>query len=286
MTAILRRATPNDFDAICAFLTKHMNPAFPPKRWRALFTHGWCSGKPDFGIVAEDNGKIVGFHGHICSHRIIDGCWERFTNFTSWYIHKEYRKNGLGSKMLEMATADPETTYTVFSLSPKRIDFFKSLGMNVLEEERLLWRKTGVPYDNLELVVDPGKIRSHSAPQDLPFFDDHVPLRVMPVLVTTRCSQCLLLLSRAIKHGDRVYYDVLYRSNPELFTQRAQHIAEALLPDNECVLAADRRFVEDDGPGAEVEIIKSPRFYKSSRVHPRDIDLTYSELSLLGLKLD
>ncbi|NDV20458.1 GNAT family N-acetyltransferase [Pseudodesulfovibrio sp. JC047] len=285
MTAILRRATPNDFDAICELLHTYMNPAFSIQRWRALFTHGWCSGKPDFGIVADDNGAVVGFHGHICSHRIIDGYWERFTNFTSWYIRKEYRKNGLGSKMLEMATADPETTYTVFSLSPKRIEFFKSLGMNVLDEERLLWRKQGKLYDNLELIVDPVKIRAQSAPYDLPFFDDHIPLRVMPVLVATRCAQCLLLLARAVKN-DRVYYDVLYRSNPALFTQRVQDIAEALLPDSECVLAADRRFVDDDGPGAEVEVIKSPRFYKSSRVEPRDIDLTYSELSLLGLKLD
>ena len=35
-----------------------------------------------------------------------------------------------------------------------------------------------------------------------------------------------------------------------------------------------------------VEPLPSPRFYKSSRVLPPDIDLAYSEIVLLGLELD
>lgn len=285
MTAILRRMTPADIDDVCALLHEHMNPNFSVARWRALFSPSWCDGKPDLGIVAEDNGRIVGVHGHVCSYRVIDGHRERFLNFTSWYILKEYRKQGLGSGMLAMATADPEVTCTVFSLSPRQTDFFKTLGMNVLEEERLLWRRTGKEYENLDLVSDPVKIRQCCDLGDIRVFDDHKDLPVIPVLVMTRCTQCLLFLSRAVKHGGVIYYDVLYRSNPKLFTERVQDIAEALLPDDECVLAADRRFVDGDA-GGEIETIKSPRFFKSNRVQPKDIDLAYSEISLLGLKLD
>ncbi|WP_272698947.1 GNAT family N-acetyltransferase [Desulfovibrio sp. Fe33] len=285
MTATLRRMMPEDIDAVCTLLHDHMNPNFTPKRWKALFAPSWCGADHDMGIVAEDNGRIVGVHGHVCSYRVIDGHRERFRNFSSWYILKEYRKQGLGSAMVEMATSDPEVTCTVFSLSPKRIDFFKTLGMNVLEEERLLWRKTGKPYENLELVSDPVKIRQCCDLGDIRVFDDHRELPVIPVLVMTRCTQCLLFLSRAIKHDGVIYYDVLYRSNPVMFTERIQDIAEALLPDDECVLAADRRFLNSDA-GGEVETIKCPRFYKSKRVQPRDVDLAYSEISLLGLKLD
>jgi len=286
MTTTLRRAEPRDIDSICTLLYTNMNPDFPVARWKALFTPTWCTDNPDMGIVAEDGDRIVGYHGHICSYRTIGGRRERFVNFTSWYILKEYRTQGLGSSMLEMATADPETTYTVFSLSPKRIDFFKTLGLNVLEEERLLWRKTGAPYTNLELIHDPEQILMRANPDEIKILNDHLDLPVTPVLVSTKCTQCLLLLSIAKKGGGITYYDVLYRSNPGLFTERAPHIAEAMLPGEDCVLAADRRFVEDDENGAEVETIQSPRFYKSTRVKPRDIDLAYSELMLLDLKLD
>ena len=285
MTAILRPVTPADFDSICALLHGHMNQRFSVDRWRALFHHGWCVEKPDFGIVAEDQGRIVGFHGHVCSQRLVANRPERFVNFTSWYILPEYRRQGLGSAMLEMATSDPKATYTVFSLSPKRIEFFKTLGMTVLEEERLLWRRTGATYENLELITEPAKIRQCCDLDDIQVFDDHSNMPVTLVLVSTRCTQCLLILSKAVKHGGVTYYDVLYRSNAALFSERIQHIAEALLPDGDCVLAADRRFLDSPGSG-EVEVLRSPRFFKSSRVRPRDVSLAYSEIPLLNLKLD
>ncbi|QJB55773.1 GNAT family N-acetyltransferase [Pseudodesulfovibrio sp. zrk46] len=286
MNAILRRAEPGDFDAICELLHENMNAHFPVERWRKLFTHGWSDEDPDYGVVAVDGDKIVGFHGHICSHRRVGERRERFVNFTSWYILKPYRGNGLGRQMLEMATADPNTTYTVCSLSPKRVDFFKTLGLDVLDTERLLWRKDGHEYENLDFIDDPEVIAMRANPDEVEVLKDHAGLKVTPILLSTRCTQCLLLLSISVKKDDVTYYDVLYRSNPGLFSDRVFDIAEAILPDGNAVLAADRRFVEGDAPRAEVETLVSPRFYKTGRVKPRNVDLAYSEIVLLDLKLD
>lgn len=286
MTATLRPAQPGDIDAICTLLHEHMNPDFSVDRWQALFSPQWCMDHPDMGIVAVDGEVIVGFHGHICSHRTVGTRRERFVNFSSWYIRKEYRGQGLGRQMLEMATADPNTTYTVCSLSPKRVDFFKTLGLDVLDTERLLWRRDGHAFDNLELIHDQEKMLQWANPDELKVLEDHQGLSATPVLVTTRCTQCLLLLSITRKKGGVLYYDVLYRSNPGMFTDRVADIAQALLPEGDVVLAADRRFVENDGDGAEVEAIISPRFYKTGRVKPRNVDLAYSEIVLLDLKLD
>ncbi|WP_419785661.1 N-acetyltransferase family protein [Pseudodesulfovibrio sp.] len=286
MNPILRRAETRDIDAICNLLSTYMNPDFPPERWRALFSAKWCGRKPDIGLVVEDEGTIVGFHGHVCSSRPMGLKRERFVNFSSWYLKKEYRGQGLGRAMVEMATSDPDSTYVVCSLSPKRVDFFKRLGLDVLDTERLVWRDDGKPVENLELFTDPAEIARLASPPDALVLEHHTGLSAVPVLVSTRCCLCLLLLSVSKKGDDTLYYDVLYRSNPGLFTERAADIARALLPDGDCVLAADRRFVEDDAPEAEVEQLPSPRFYKSSRVLPADIDLAYSEIVLLGLKLD
>lgn len=286
MTATLRPATPKDITAISQLLHEHMNPAFPVERWKHLFTPNWCPEDPDIGIVAVDGDTVVGFHGHICSTRLIGNKRFRFKNFTSWYLRKEYRGQGLGRKMLEMATADDDVTYTVCSLSPKRIEYFKTMGLAVLDTERLLWRKDGHEYENLEIIIDPKTIAKRANPDEVEVLEDHVGLPVTPVLVSTRCTQCLLLIAIATKRGGTTYYDILYRSNPGLFTDRAPDIAQALLPDGDFVLAADRRFVEKESDEAEVETIESPRFYKSSRIRPRNVDLAYSEIVLLDLKLD
>lgn len=285
-TATLRRAKPGDIAAICELLHTHMNSDFSVERWRKLFEPQWCLDNPDMGIVAVDGNRIVGFHGHVCSHRTIGNREYRFVNFSSWYLLKEYRGQGLGRKMLEMAVSRPDTTYVVCSLSPKRIDYFKTLGMDVLDTERLLWRKEGHEYENLDIIDDPEVIAMRANPDEVAILKDHEGLKITPILVSTKCTQCLLLLSISKKAGGRIYYDVLYRSNPGMFTDRAPDIAQALLPDGDCVLAADRRFVENDAPEAEVEQIKSPRFFKSDQVKPRNVDLAYSEIVLLELKLD
>ncbi len=286
MTAFLRRAEPRDIDGICTLLHTYMNSKFSMERWHKLFEPNWCMDNPDMGLVVEDDGEIVGFHGHICSYRNIGNRQKRFVNFTSWYIRKEYRSHGFGRAMLEMATEDPNTTYMVCSLSPKRIEFFKTLGLEVLDTERYLWRKDGHDIDDLELILDPEDIARYANPDEVEIMQHHQGLNVTPVLVSTCCTQSLLLLSIVQKGNDVTYYDVLYRSNANMFSARVSDIAEALLPEGDCVLAADKRFVENDAPEAEVEIIQSPRFWKTSDVRPRNVDLAYSEIVLLDMKLD
>ncbi len=191
----------------------------------------------NIGIVAEDNGKIVGFHGHVCSSRPLGMRLERFVNFTSWYVLKEYRGQGLGSAMVRMAISEPDTTYMVCSLSPKRVDFYKKLGLDVLETERFVWRRDGHEYDNLEFIVDVNQILMRANPAEAKVVEDHLGLDVTPILVSTRCTQCLLLLSITRKKDDVTYYDVLYRSNPlcllparEILPKRCSRTMSASLP--------------------------------------------------------
>lgn len=285
MTPKIRRVEAKDIPAICELLHENMNRGFEIERWRRLFEPNWCSGPPeDMGLVVEDAGKIVGFHGHICSHRMVAGRREKFVNFSSWYLLKPYRSLGLGGKMVRKAIEDPEATYTVFSLSPKRTDMFRTLGMKQLEDQRLFWRKKG-PAD-LEITTDVDDIWYRVWPEEQRFLDDNSPYGVEACLVASMCDECLVLFTVAEKSNGTTYYDVLYRNNPRMFCEFAQSIANAILPDGDTVLAADRRFVLGGGLDAQMETIQAPRFYKSPRLAPEDVDLLYSELQLLGLKLD
>ncbi len=284
MSVTIRPACIEDIPAICTMLHEHMNAKFSVERWRGMFKPGWNAVPKEIGLVVEDAGRIVGFHGHICSHRMIGGKRERFVNFSSWYLCREYRGQGLGSTMVRTAIQTPNTTYTVFSLSPKRVDMFRGLGLELLEEERLLWRKRG--GHDLTLFTDTDVIQYRVWPEQQRILLDNLPYGIKACLVSIMCEECLVLYRESVKQGGRTYFDVLYRSNPRLFTETAQDLANALLPDEDAVLAADKRFVLGPGLDATVERIASPRFYRSETVAREDVDLLYSELQLLDLKLD
>lgn len=265
-------------------LNENMNSRFEIERWRRLFEPGWYEAPRDLGLVVEDAGQIVGFHGHICSHRMIDGQRERFVNFSSWYLCKPYRSAGLGGQLVRRALEDPDVTYTVFSLSPKRTEMFRTLGMEPLEEERLLWSKRGP--GEIDYTTDVDNIWYRVWPEEQRLLDDNNPYGVEACLVSAMCDECLVLYTVARKGDGTMYYDVLYRNNPAMFTECAQSIANAILPEGDAVFAADRRFALGGGLDAQVEKIQSPRFFRSAHVEREHVDLLYSELQLLGLKLD
>ena len=78
---------------------------------------------------------------------------------------------------------------------------------------------------------------------------------------------------------------VIYRaSDRDLLARHGRQIADALLSEG-AVLEVDRRLV---GPGAQPDRVEEPRaaqLYLPGVVPPEDLDLLYSELPLLDLKL-
>ncbi|WP_018124213.1 GNAT family N-acetyltransferase [Desulfovibrio oxyclinae] len=286
MTAIIRAMEMDDVEEVCNLLHNHMNPDFSPERWSRLFVRDWCIAEPELGLVVEDKGEIVGFHGHVCSRRCIGNEWKRFVNFTSWYLRKEYRGQGLGTGLVKKAIERRDTTYTVFSLSPKRIELFRKLGLQPLDTQRLVWSKRD-PQTVICVDDDPESIRWKVECEHSRVMLDNLPFNIKPYLVSTNCNQCLLITNEAIKNGGVHYHDVLYRSNPAFLAAHAQDIANALLRDDNHVLAADKRFHPGPQPlDATVETIASPRFYLSEEIPAECVDLLYSELQLLDMKLD
>jgi hypothetical protein len=111
-------------------------------------------------------------------------------------------------------------------------------------------------------------------------------LPATPMLIEAEGGQALLFFSIKRKGKDVTWFDLLHASDRALFAAQAQALANAVLPDGPAVLAADCRFVEGSATGAERQVLPVPRFYKTQRLEPHEIDHLYTELQLLDLKLD
>lgn len=294
MEPFIRRAGPGDIDPVAALLHARMNPKIPVARWRRLMTYGWLADKPDLGRVVDWDGRIVGFLGMVHADRLIAGRTERVIDISSWYLDKALRGRGLGAGLMRSALADPDPTYCTMTASRLRLPIFQAVGFKVLDDERLVWRRSGGADPGLAVTRAPDAVRAAVDDAQARMLDDHAGLALTPVLAAAGGARCLLVFSVKRKGADVETWDVLHVADRGFLAAHGQALADALLPDGPAVLAADCRFVAGSAPrappgappGAAAEPLPVPRFYKSARLARHEIDHLYNELQLLDLKLD
>lgn len=291
MSTVIRAAESGDIDAICNLLHTKMNSKFSVERWSRLMSYPWLEKKPDFGKVVESDGKILGYTGLIYSQRMIGDAQsgfrkERFASMSSWYLDKSLRGRGLGKGMLLATMEDSSQTFTIFTNSSKPIGIVKALGYQVLDDRRYHWHKAGTASSGITLIKDFQSIRSRATDIQKQILDDMQSMPVTPVWLEVDGRQALLIFSIKSKGEDVLWFDLLYTSDAELFTDCAQSLADSLLPGTPAVLAADSRLIKPPPADTICERLPVERHYLSKTVEPRDIDFLYSELQLLDLKLD
>ena len=293
MSAQIRPAVASDVEAICSLLHEKMNSRIPVSRWRNLMTYRWLDNKPDFGRVVESKGNILGFCGMVYADRKVGNASEgmrdeRIVSMSSWYLDKSLRGQGLGREMLLSAIEDRSLTYATLTNSRKPLGIVESLGFRVLEDHRYLWKRNRATADQAEIHVtqDLAQLRSSVESSQHQLLDDMSGLPLVPMLLEFRDKQALLFFSIKSKGADVTWFDLMYASDPALFAECAQPLANYLLPDTPAVLASDSRFFLQPPIGVVPERLPVARYFVSERVKPGEIDNLYSELQLLDLKLD
>ena len=289
MSAFVRAAVESDIGGICQLLHNKMNSKIPVERWRKLMTYEWLDDKPDFGRVVDKNGEVAGFCGMVYSDRLLGSEQtgrriERLVSMSSWYLDRSLRGMGLGSKMLVSSIADPMMTYATLTNSPKPLAIQEAVGLRVLEDHRYLWRRKST--QTIELEAQYKTIVDLVPEHEKALLNDMASQPLTPYLLQADGINNLLFFSIKRKAEQITWYDLMYASDLNHFSIHAQGLADTLLPHSPSILAADGRFVTKPAPDAVREMLPVPRYFKSERVEPHEVDHLYSELQLLDLKLD
>lgn len=289
MTLCIRLAGESDIDAVVTLLHGQMNRKIVPERWRRLFAYPWLDPKPDLGRVAVEGDRVVGYVGMVHADRDIGGGRQRIVNICAWFLDKEFRGRGLGHALMAEATADAGASYTILTSSSKTRRILDAVGYRELDAERRVWRRrrgTG-PTRAITLVEDPARIMAEVDAASRRLLRDHQGMPVRPMLIGADGRTCLLVFSVKLKGDDVTYWDLLHVGDRGFFGAHAQDLADTILRENEkAVLAADLRFVDPSAQDGERERFAVPRFVKTTRLRPEEIDNLYSEIQLLDLKLD
>ena len=281
---IIRPAHAGDIEPVALLLHEQMNRKIAPGRWRRLMTYDWMADKPNLGFVAEAAGRIVGYVGAVYSDRQVAGKSERLVNICAWYLEKAHRGAGAGERLMAEATANPDWHYNIMTSSSRTLEILGRVGYRVLDDTRHDWQRDGGAA--LALERDPARIAEGATDIERKILADHARLPVTPVLVQDAGRRVLAVFSVTKKGDDRPWCDLLYVGDTALMGN-GQALANAILPSDDAVLSADARFCGEVQPaGARQVTLPVPRFVKSSSLSGAAVDHLYTELQLMGLKLD
>lgn len=281
----LRTAGPDDREAVVALLHERMSSRISLARWRRLFDYPWLADRPDRGVVVLERGRVAGYLAVIYADRRLGGRTVRTANLSSWYLARPLRGQGIGRAMLQLATRDPQVTYTTFSSNPQALRLMAEAGLVLLDDSRLLWRRTAEQETDALVLTGFAPLLPEIPEPERQILADHRDLPVQPHLLRAAEGDCLIVLSVKKKGADVAYHEALHLGRPDVFARHAAAFANAVLAPGAAVLAVDRRFLDGCEVVAESEQISVPRYFRSPVMARREVDFLYSEIPLLDLKL-
>lgn len=285
---ILRPAGLADADRVAAFLHENMNRKIAPSRWRRILDYPWAApDTPNRGHLLEaPDGSVRGFMGSVHAWRPIGGRARRLVNLTGWYVDKGARGAGHGLALIRAAMADGGDAYTLLTNSANTLDMVQALGFRLLDAERYLWRRDAPAGGTRTRIVVGRGARLLACPAGRRLIDDHDGLAATPVFLRDAAGTVTALFSVTRKGDDETWWDLLAATDMAVFGRCAGALARQVLPDGKSAVSADARFLALPPPGAERAPVPPTRLAFSRDLAPCQIDHAYSEIPLMGLKLD
>lgn len=280
----ITHASPDDRSQVVQFMCE----AFPRAKWsrdawERLLSNRWGAPEDSFALTVCDAGRLVGVLGLVSARRPTATGMAKTINMTSWYVLKDYRGQGIGSRMLEFLTADKDATVTNFTSAKGAVPVVERAGFTVLDDRRRVWRASG--RATLEVQRRPLEIADRLDPRDVQILRDHEGLNLVSVAVETPDGPCVLVLSVKQKHDDYVTHEALYVGDGAVFARNARAIADSLLPPDGAILSVDSRYLPTDVEADRIEMFEVARYAAGGMLPPGQIDTLYSEIVLLDLKL-
>lgn len=281
----VRWAKLEERNRIQRYLSEKMGK-IPFETWGNILDCRWIPEDDRYGAVVMDGGSMSGFLGIVFADRPLAGATHRTGNITSWFLEKELRGSGLGQEMLAVVTAPEGVIYTATSANTRSGPLLEKVGWNVLENRRFLWRRTRaqpkVQVRRLASAETAGELDAASRR----IIADHAGLNVDPYLVVSPSgAACLVVTYTKIKGDDVAHCELLHVSDRRLFTDLVRDFAEAVLAPGNSVLSVESRFVTEVADPDEILSLEIPRYYRGCGIEPHHLDLLYSEVVLLDLKI-
>ena len=285
---VIKEARKEDFEMIYPLL-QELDNSLSKADWSQLFINHYGGDEDYYGYAVFNGEKAVGFIGMIFSEKLINGRLEKICNLTTWIVKKEYRKKGIGIKLL--AELDRLVNdYTLVGLTPAEntMQAYKMFGFKDLDTKA----KIVLPIPTLELLFNKCSIESEQSVldkrlsvSDLKLYHDHLKFKNLHFIIMTKSDYCYFIAKKA-RRKKLLLAEIHYISNYPLFLKYLSRIRVlACLHLKVFGLLLDERILRGNEIKYSIDCDTS-RIFMSKSLDRGDIaDNLYTELLLLPINI-
>ncbi len=281
---------------------------------KRLFTKQFNCEEDFYGIVIEDNNKIIAYLGLIFVHRKIEGEIHKFCNLTSFLIDPAYRGQKLTHRIIDEVIKLGDYTITAITPIPSLYNMYESKGLRKLSDYRTVFWKTRSSYKNWKIITEENLIEKNLDKENLQIYKDHSKFNCVNLVISDENDYVLITGKkyhaqlRKFKTGRVInYFDFFLRKviKKSILDKKVDTLEIAYCSDYKSLIKNFKEIqwlisesINVEGLILREDIIdlkslkryKKNRFwrarqlYLSSKLEPHQYDTLYSEIFILDLE--
>ncbi|WP_295005692.1 hypothetical protein [uncultured Dechloromonas sp.] len=264
-----------------AFLAENMPAKRSKSDWITGLKTAWAGGRPNYGFLMKDDGKVVGGIGAYYAERLIRGKVEKFCNITSWCVLDSHRKF---SMQLAMHVVKQEG-YHFTDFSPTKVvaGVLQFLKFSPLEEAVAVIPNLPLPSFSGRVIDDPVQIEKLLDTAQLAIWRDHVQFPWLKHLVFGRPGQWCYLVYKKGSFKGFPSARIIYVGDSGIFGQYCSALTWYFFRRGVLSTHVEQRMLKTLPRLARVRTGFNPKQYLSASLSASDIDYLYSESVALDL---
>jgi len=263
------------------FLHENLQSSRSAQEWVDGLRVTWTHDQPNYGFVVRNDGRIVGGIGAYYADRLIKGRPERFCNITSWCVLDAFRQQSM--RLAMSVVSQPGWHFTDFSPTKVVGSTLKFFKFKELDDQVAVILNVPSLGASVQAFSCPSEIESNLQGEALRIYRDHARFPwLQHVLLKKGPELCHVIYKRRSFKG-LPSADVLFMSNPEMFSQQFPYLARHFLLRGVISTHVERRFLMHIPGLYKLRSGFNPKLYLSPSLSDVQIDYLYSETMALDL---
>jgi len=176
--------------------------ATPRAEWVRIFDYEWpTTERPNYGLVAEQDGQILGCGCIAHSYRDIDGKRHWFANGLAWWVDPSRRGMMVGKRIIDAFFAMyADRTITILTYRRDHQKFWKHYPLVPFEERRIIVRPSASAAlpSRLRVIANDDVTESLVGAEPFRIFREHIAQLCVPRVYSDGVSACVTISRRRV----------------------------------------------------------------------------------------